>query len=115
MRQTMELPRKHHYKPMFFLGRWAGKDGRLCEMKFIEDKNKIVPRRRHPAGTGYVKDLYRTDGVPEEISQALETNFMSPLDNAAANALGKIVPLMRTNASLGRGSCCRCSIEIARP
>ncbi|SIO24604.1 Protein of unknown function [Bradyrhizobium erythrophlei] len=86
----MELPRKHHYKPVFFLSRWAGKDGQLCEMKLIKDKGKIVPRRRHPAGTGYVKDLYRTDGVPEEISQILETNFMSPLDNDAANALNKI-------------------------
>lgn len=85
----MELPRKHHYKPVFFLSRWAGKDGQLCEMKLIKDK--VVPRRRHPTGTGYVKDLYRTDGVPEEISQVLETNFMSPLDNDAANALDKIV------------------------
>ncbi len=84
----MELPRKHHYKPVFFLSRWAGKDGQLCEMKLIE--GKVVPRRRHPAGTGYIKDLYRTDGVPEERSQDLETNFMSPLDNDAANALGKI-------------------------
>ncbi len=84
----MELPRKHHYKPVFFLSRWAGKDGQLCEMKLIKDK--VVPRRRHPAGTGYVKDLYRTDGVPEEISQVLETNFMSPLDNDAANGLDKI-------------------------
>jgi len=84
----MELPRKHHFKPVFFLSRWAGKDGQLCEMKLI--KGKVVPRRRHPAGTGYIKDLYRTDGVPEEQSQDLETNFMSPLDNDAANALGKI-------------------------
>ena len=84
----MELPRKHHYKPMFFLSRWAGKDGRLCEMKLIN--GKVVPRRRHPAGTGYIKDLYRTDGVPEERSQDLESAFMSPLDNDAANALDKI-------------------------
>jgi Protein of unknown function (DUF4238) len=84
----MELPRKHHYKPVFFLSRWVGRDGRLCEMKLI--RGKLVARRRHPDGTGYVKDLYRTDGVPEEISQDLETKFMSPLDNDAANALDKI-------------------------
>jgi hypothetical protein len=84
----MELPRKHHYKPVFFLSRWVGRDRQLCEMKLIN--GKLLPRRRHPGGTGYVKDLYRTDGVPEEISQILETDFMSPLDNDAANALGKI-------------------------
>jgi hypothetical protein len=84
----MNLPRKHHYKPAFFLSRWAGKDGQLCEMKLIN--GKLVPRRRHPAGTGYVNDLYRTDGVPEKRSQDLETNFMSPLDNDAATALNKI-------------------------
>jgi hypothetical protein len=84
----MELPRKHHYKPAFFLSRWAGKDERLCEMKLI--RGKLVAKRRHPDGTGYIKDLYRTDGVPEEISQDLETKFMSPLDNDAATALDKI-------------------------
>jgi hypothetical protein len=57
-------------------------------MKLIN--GKLVARRRHPVGTGYVKDLYRTDGVPEEISQDLEIHFMSPLDNDAANALDKI-------------------------
>jgi hypothetical protein len=93
---TMELPRKHHFKPVFFLSRWAGKDGQLCEMKLIS--GKIVPRRRYPAGTGYFKDLYRTDGVPEEISQGLETDFMSPLDNDAAKALGKIASDQPLNA-----------------
>jgi uncharacterized protein DUF4238 len=85
----MELPRKHHYKPVFFLSRWARKDGRLCEMKLIN--GKLVPKLRHPGGTGYVKDLYRTDGVAEDISQDLEIKFMSPLDNGAAKARDKIV------------------------
>jgi Protein of unknown function (DUF4238) len=83
----MELPRKHHYKPVFFLSRWVGRDRQLCEMKLIN--GKLVAKRRHPGGTGYVKDLYRTEGVPEEVSQVLETDFM-PLDNDAANALSKI-------------------------
>jgi hypothetical protein len=84
----MELPRKHHYKPVFFLSRWTGKDGRLCEMKLVN--GKLVPRRRHPDGTGYVKDLYRTEGVAEDFSQDLEIKFMSPLDNGAAKARDKI-------------------------
>jgi hypothetical protein len=84
----MELPRKHHYKPVFFLSRWTGKDRQLCEMKLI--RGKLMAERRHPKGTGYIKDLYRTDGVPEDISQDLEIKFMSPLDNGAAKARDKI-------------------------
>jgi len=84
----MQLPRKHHYKPQFFLSRWAGRDRQLCEMKLIH--GKLVSSRRSSAGTGYIKDLYRTAGVAEERSQDLETNFMSPIDNGAATALQKV-------------------------
>src|SRR3981081_669233 len=56
--RTMELPRNHHFKPVFFLSRWTGKDGRFCEMKLI--RGKLVAKRPYPDGTGYVKDLYRT-------------------------------------------------------
>jgi hypothetical protein len=49
-----------------------------------------VAKRPYPDGTGYVKDLYRTDRVPEDISQDLEIKFMSPLDNDAAKARDKI-------------------------
>ncbi len=85
----MDLPRKHHYKPVFFLSRWTGKDGRLCEMRLIN--GKVVQKRKYPQNTGCIKDLYRTDGVPEEISQNLETKFMAPLDTKAARALSKII------------------------
>lgn len=94
---TMDLPRKHHYKPVFFLSRWTGHDGQLCEMKLIN--GKLIPRRRHPSGTGYIKDLYRTDGVPEERSQDLEVGFMSPLDKDAADALTKIASDLPLEAS----------------
>jgi hypothetical protein len=51
---------------------------------------KVVPKRKYPQNTGCIKDLYRTDGVSEEISQNLETKFMAPLDTKAARALSKI-------------------------
>jgi hypothetical protein len=85
---TMDLPRKHHFKPVFFLSRWVGRDLRLCEMRMIN--GKVVPKRKYPQNTGCIKDLYRTDGVPEEVSQNLETKFMAPLDTKAARALSKI-------------------------
>jgi hypothetical protein len=92
----MELPRNHHFKPVFFLSRWVGRDGRLCEMKLIH--GKLVAKRPYPAGTGYIKDLYRTDGVPDDISQDLEIKFMSPLDNAAARALSNLASDMPLSA-----------------
>jgi hypothetical protein len=84
----MQLPRKHHYKPVFFLSRWVGRDRQLCEMKLIN--GNVVAKRRYPTATGYIKDLYRTNGVREDISQDLEIKFMSPPDNDAAIALNKL-------------------------
>jgi hypothetical protein len=52
---------------------------------------KVVPKRKHPRNTGCLKDLYRTNGVPEAISQDLEVNFMAPLDTKAAAALRKLL------------------------
>ncbi len=81
----MDLPRKHHYNPAFYLSQWMGEDKQLCEMRLI--RGDVKPRRRHPHLTGYVRDLYRTDGVPEVESQDLEIKFMTPLDTVAAAAL----------------------------
>jgi hypothetical protein len=85
----MDLPRKHHYKPVFFLSQWAGRDGQVCEMRLIN--GKVVPKRKHPRNTGCLKDLYRTNGVPEAISQDLEVKFMAPLDTKAAAAFRKLL------------------------
>jgi Protein of unknown function (DUF4238) len=52
---------------------------------------KVVPKRKHPQNTGYIKDLYRTNGVPEAISQNLEMKLMGPLDTKAAAALRKLL------------------------
>jgi hypothetical protein len=85
----MSEPRKHHSNPVFYLRQWAGEDGQLCEIKKV--RNKVEVQRKHPKATGFQRDLYRTDGVPEEHAQHVEKNFMSPLDNDAACALQKIL------------------------
>jgi hypothetical protein len=85
----MDLPRSHHYNPVFALRRWAGSDGELCEMRRVN--GAVTPRRRHPRRTGMMRDLYRVEGVAEEDSQDLEIKFMSPLDNGAAVALDRII------------------------
>jgi hypothetical protein len=81
----MDLPRKHHFNPAFYLSQWTGDDNQLCEMRLI--RGDVKPRRRYPHLTGYVRDLYRTAGVSEVESQDLEIKFMTPLDTVAAAAL----------------------------
>ena len=66
----------HHFNPRFYLGQWKGPDQRLCEVRLI--KSKIVAKRKFPQNTGCLKDLYRIDGVSDDIAQNLETQFFSP-------------------------------------
>ena len=86
----MNEPRKHHYIPVFYLRQWAGADGRICEYRRVLP-NRIVTRRTFPDGTGYKQDLYRIDGVPNPLSQAVEREFMRMVDTLANSALQKLV------------------------
>src|ERR1700738_1388662 len=81
----MDLPRKHHFNPPSISANGWGMISNFCEMRLI--RGDVKPRRRYPHLTGYVRDLYRTDGVPEVESQDLEIKFMTPLDTVAAAAL----------------------------
>lgn len=85
----MSDPRRHHFNPEFHLRQWAGADGLLCEIKNAH--GKVEAQRKSPKATGFQRDLYRTDGVPDELAQHVETKFMSKIDNDAARALQKIV------------------------
>ena len=53
-------------------------------------RGKVARRREFPWNTGWIWDLYRTAGVPEPMSQNLETKFMTPLDTKASRALVKL-------------------------
>jgi len=85
----VSIPRKHHYVPVFYLKQWTGPDGRLCEYKRVA--GRTLTRRTFPAGTGYQKDLYRLEGVPDALAQAVESKFMHMVDTEANYALDKIV------------------------
>jgi Protein of unknown function (DUF4238) len=85
----VNIPRKHHYIPVFYLKQWAGSDRRVCEFKRVH--NKIVTRRTFPDGTGYKVDLYRLDGLPDPIAQVFESTFMRMVDTEANYALQRIV------------------------
>jgi hypothetical protein len=80
-------PRKHHYIPAFYLRQWAT-NGFLCEMRKIH--GKVVVHRKAPDGTGWVKDLYKIDGVPPEIAQHMERVFLNMVDTEAADALHRL-------------------------
>jgi hypothetical protein len=46
-----------------------------------------VPNRRHPGATGFADKLYELRGLADDLANAVETKFFSPIDNAAADAL----------------------------
>jgi hypothetical protein len=86
------LPRKHHYVPVCYLKQWANTgDRRLCEHKLIPGGYGVKPRRTSPDGTGYQVDLYRIEGVPEDIAQDFEKRFMHLVDTDASRALEKVI------------------------
>jgi hypothetical protein len=77
---------RHHYIPEFYLKQWAGPDRRVCEL-CERYKGIVKPRRTHPAGTGYVENLYTLAGFPPETAQLIENKFFRVTDQFASDAL----------------------------
>ncbi len=80
---------KHHYIPVFYLRRWTGRDGKLCE--FSRPYRLVKPRRVHPDGTAYVHGLNTVHGFPPESAQYVEKEVLQKLDDRAATALGLMI------------------------
>jgi hypothetical protein len=80
-RLALSIPRKHHYVPVFYLKQWTGTDGRLCEYK--NSGGQILTRQTFPAGTGYERDLYRVEGLPDALAHVIESKFMHMVDTEA--------------------------------
>ncbi|RYG87387.1 MAG: DUF4238 domain-containing protein [Alphaproteobacteria bacterium] len=78
-------PIQHHYIPVFYLKRWAGPDGKLCE--FSRPFKSVVPLRRAPSGTGFSDRLYELRDFPSELAQQVEEGFFRTVDTRAADAL----------------------------
>ncbi len=82
----MSVPKKHHYLPQFFMQRWADSDGEVAEYR--RPHTALVVKRRHPAATGYLHELYSNENKTDPIErQALEMVFMQKVDDRAAEAL----------------------------
>ena len=88
MRASLEknnLPKKHHYIPVFYLKRWIGSDGRLCQ--FSKPNGAVIPNRKYPSQTGFEDRLYTIKGVSDSVAQQMEELFLKPVDARASEAL----------------------------
>lgn len=74
---------------MFYLKQWTGTDRQLHEFRRVADK--IVTHRIFPDATGYERDLYRIDGLPDHLCQVVESQFMKMVDTDAHAALQRII------------------------
>jgi hypothetical protein len=83
----MSEPIKHHYLPVFYLRRWTGSDGRL--FRYYRPHKEVVVSPVSPEHTGFEKGLYALDGAAR--AQMIETDFFSPVDNAAAPILEHLI------------------------
>jgi hypothetical protein len=77
-------PVRHHYIPVFYLKRWTGADGKLCE--YSRPHGQIIALRKAPKSTAFVRDLYTIPGVPREAAQFVEKRFMKLTDDWASRA-----------------------------
>jgi hypothetical protein len=83
------LDQKHHYIPVFYLKRWRGEDGRVCE--YSRPYKLVTPRRTHSDGTGYVRGLYKLDGLSPGLENIVETQFLRVADDTASQALTAMI------------------------
>ena len=78
----MGKPIDHHYIPRFFLRPWCGTDGKLtC---FSMKHERLCVDRYTPAQVAKQAYLYSLQGVSAEQAQVIETDILSPIDDAAA-------------------------------
>jgi len=85
---TAQEPINHHYLPIFYQQGWAT-DGRV--VRYYRPDDVVVASPTGVKYTGCEEYLYSFDGLPSGRSQALETQFFSPIDSMAATALQKML------------------------
>jgi hypothetical protein len=82
---TANQPKDHHYIPQFLLREWADASGFL--FRYTQPApGKIDPKKKPTKAAGFVPNLYSIVGNHPDKAQLVETLFMSPLDNEAAQA-----------------------------
>ena len=81
----------HHYVPQFLLRGWCGKNGKLTV--YSRRKGRAVTSQLSPRSTGFESNLYTFEQVPPEKRNAIEKDFMSRIDTAAALIVQRLIPL----------------------
>jgi len=86
---------RHHYVPQFYLRQWSsGPDGKVWCYK-RERSGRLSEKRVVPKGTGFQDHLYSmrrvTPFLREPATDVIERDFLSPLDNASAYVLQKLL------------------------
>lgn len=76
---------RHHYIPIFYLQAWTDPGGVLCE--FSRPRDRVLPKRVAPKGTGFERHLYTVPGLPKERQSVLEDEFFRDTDTIASEAL----------------------------
>jgi hypothetical protein len=75
----------HHYVPTFYLRRWAGRDGRICE--FSRPFREVKPLRKVPESAGFIPHLYTVSGMEPGLQSVLEDVVFKRTDQHANDAL----------------------------
>jgi hypothetical protein len=81
-------PINHHYLPIFYQDGWAT-GGRV--IRYYRPHEAVVASPTGMKYTGCEEYLYSMNGLPSGTSQALETQFFSPIDSLAATSLQKML------------------------
>ena len=75
----------HHYIPTFYLRRWAGPDGRICELS--RPYREVKPLRKAPEAAGFIPHLYTVPGMEPGLQSVLEDVVFKRTDQHANDAL----------------------------
>jgi hypothetical protein len=82
-------PKRHHYIPCFYLGRWKNSNGEVVQAS--SKKHGFSFRAVSPKATGFEYELYSLKGFDPEEAQSVETEFFSKhIDDKAAKVLERI-------------------------
>jgi hypothetical protein len=81
---TVHAPVSHHFNPQFYLGAWAGDDGKVT--RYSRPYRDVVAKRVSPRGIGREDHLYSVQGMPPGQQAYIETHFFSPVDSKGAVA-----------------------------
>src|SRR4051812_43400706 len=77
--------KRNHFVPCFYSKQWTANDGKLWE--FSRPHKEVVAKRVSPKATGFRKDLYTENALPDYLRTYLEDVFLKKVDQRANDAL----------------------------